>query len=169
MPIDLEKLQDVPSLLDVLISCEDVLDTCDVYAFENWGLGEVVKGPIIGRHKVQMWLLYRHDKMPDPKFCLRLLKLGIKSEIIRTDREENTLEEAPKDADDDRRFWMVKLTFPRRLLDQAAKNELEMYADEEIDLVNDANEAADAGIDDESAYQSDEQGPETLPYDPDMA
>jgi hypothetical protein len=156
--IDLEKLEDSTYLLDILIQMENVLDSLDIYVYRNWFEGEVVKGPIVRRHWLTFSLLYPHDKMPDPRAALRLLKHGVQVEF-NTMKEQvpgdvNHLDHEPeKDTN-----WMVTVTIPRRLVDQTEEADLEDYDDE----VNpdDVEDAKDSGLDDESQYQEDEQLPD---------
>lgn len=165
--IDLEKLEDSSHLLDILIQCENVLDSLDVYVYRNWYDGQVVEGPIVRRHWVTFSLLYPHHKMPDPRAALRLLKHGVQVEFNSVKRQldkpaattmptaDGTSQpDAEPDHDTD---WLVRITIPRRLLDQMEGADLEMYDDE----VNpdDVQAAQDIGLDDESQYQSDEQMP----------
>lgn len=162
--IDLEKLEDSTYMLDILLQCENVLDMFDVYTALNWFDGEVVKGPIVRRHWVSFSLLYPHDKMPDPRMALRLLKHGIQCEFNQVKREVagdvNTRDHEPKKPTD----WLVTITIPRRLLDQTEEAELEAYDDE----VNpdDVIAAKDIGLDDQSTLQQDEQAPEGMPQAP---
>jgi len=160
MAVDLAKIEDSSKLLDLLISCEDILDSSDVYSFLGWNAGEIIKGPIVRRHWVSMSLLYPYRKMPDPRASLRLLKIGVKVDFARIQREPeqnavgvNTKDES-KEAKESNTFWMITLTFPRHLLDITA-DDLEIY-DDEIDA-DDVESAEDSGLDSESAYQTDEQ------------
>ena len=62
----------------------------------------------------------------------------------------------------------MRLSFPRRLLDQNEEADLEMYDDD----VNpdDVEDAKDTGIDDESQMHADEQLPaDGMPQDPTQA
>ena len=183
MAIDLDKLEDASHLLSILLQMEDVLDSLDLYCFENWLDGEVVEGPIIRRHWVSMSLLYPSDKMPDPRAALRLLKHHI---MVEFDKIERTKTGTPKDTRNantpgagtsivqakagKERDWLVKITVPRRLLDQIAAADADTYEDDvEID---DVESAKDSGLDDQTAYtenQTDDAAPPNDPTVPDMA
>lgn len=175
MPIDLEKIQDTPHLLDILLQMEDVLDSLDVYVFKNWYLGEVAEGPVIRRYWLDFTLKYPYDKMPDPKAALRLLKHGIRVDFWKAklkgnefvDAEDDQVAEeegnmevgAKKDEKKDPAkdtVWLVRISIPRRLVSQMSADELDFY-DDEVD-VEDVEDAKDSGIDDESAYTSGEGG-----------
>lgn len=156
--IDIEKLEDSNYLLDILIQMENVLDSLDMYVYRNWYDGAVVEGPVVRRHWVSFSLLYPHHKMPDPRAALRLLKHGVQVEFNSVKREQSGEPghadyEPDKDTD-----WLVKITIPRRLLDQIEGVDLEDYDDE----VNpdDVEAAKDIGLDDESQFQTDEQLPD---------
>ena len=54
------------TLLDMLLEFEKTLDSLNLYAFKNWSKGEVLEGPTLSRHYINVKLLYVHDDMPDP-------------------------------------------------------------------------------------------------------
>jgi len=167
MPIDLEQLEDSTYLLDILIQVENVLDSLDIYVYRNWFDGEVVEGPIVRRHWVTISLLYPYKKMPDPRAALRLLKHGVQVEFNSLKRQQAGKPGQPDQEPDENTNWLVKVTIPRRLLDQIDAIDLEIYDDE----VNpeDVTAAKDIGLDDESPYQSDEQLPDQQqPMPPDQ-
>lgn len=160
MSIDLEKLQESPNLLDILLQMEDVLDQMDVYVFDNWLKGEVVEGPIVRRYWLDMTLKYPFKSMPDPRAALRLLKHGVRVDYEKaraTDdgKDHKTVEEKDKDVEEKDMYWLLRVSIPRRLVVQIDAAQHDFY-DEEID-VDDVEDAKDAGIDDESAYTEDEQ------------
>jgi hypothetical protein len=174
--LDLEKLEDTPHLLDILIKMEDIMDSLDIYCFKNWFNGEIVEGPIVRRHWLSFSLLYPRNRMPDPRASLRMLKHGIKVEFSKVKQNNKDFrpmsddkmpqldnkKETPEQIDNET-FWMVKITFPRRLMDQM-EADLDFYEDE-VDI-DDVESAKDSGIDDESAYNTDEQAPDQPQGDP---
>jgi hypothetical protein len=164
--IDLEKLEDTDYLLDILLQLEDILDSMDVYCYQNWFEGEVVDGPVVRRHWVTFTLRYPYRKMPDPRAALRLLKHGVQVEFNSVKQQELGTPQHPDAEPSHDTDWLVKITVPRRLLDQMEGSDLETYDDE----VNpdDVTAAKDIGLDDESAFQTDEQLPAD-PGQPDMA
>jgi hypothetical protein len=171
MAIDLEKLQDSPHLLDILLQMEDVLDSLDIYVFKNWYSGEIAEGPVVRRYWLDFTLKYPYDKMPDPKAALRLLKHGVRvdfwkakvkgEEFIDADEANQAQEtevgahEAEKKDDHKDTVWLVRISIPRHLVAQMSAEEMDFY-DEEVD-VDDVEDAKDSGIDDESAYMSDDE------------
>ena len=46
------------TLLDMLLEFEKTLDGLDLYAFKNWMKGEILEGPTLGRHFVNVKLMY---------------------------------------------------------------------------------------------------------------
>lgn len=176
MAFDIQKIQDSSHLLNILLQMEDVLDSLDIYVFKNWYLGEVAEGPIIRRYWLDFTLKYPLDKMPDPRAALRLLKHGIRvdywkarlqnGDFIDIENNENEnlddnsnqgmssseQQKSPDPAKD--AVWLVKISIPRRLVSQMSAEEMNFY-DEDIDI-EDVEDAKDSGIDEESAYYSDE-------------
>ena len=157
--IDLEKLEDSSYILDILIQCENVLDSLDIYVGHHWMEGEVVKGPVVKRHWVSIGLLYPHEKMPDPRMALRLLKHGIQVEYNEIKKKVagdiNIPDHEPHHPTD----WLVTITIPRRLLDQNEEADLSDDYEEEVNP-DDVTAAKDVGLDDQSVYQKDEQLPQ---------
>ena len=165
MAIDFDKIEESPHLLDVLVQMEDVLDSFDVYVFQNWIEGEIVEGPKVRRYWFDFTLRYPIKKMPDPKGAMRLLKHG-----LRINYEKATVENAdgsePK-AEDGKTpaptHWEVKISIPRRLLSAMNSAELDFY-DEEVE-VEDVEDAQDTGMSDETGYTDDAEG-EAMEGDP---
>ena len=153
--IDLDKLEDSSHLLDILIQMEGVLDGLDCYVYRHWADGEVVEGPIVRRHWVTFSLLYPYRKMPDPRAALRLLKHGVQVEYNKIKQAEAGPPGHPDQEPDKFTHWLIKITVPRRLLDQMEGADLELY-DDEVDP-EDVTAAKDIGLDQESQYQADEQ------------
>lgn len=151
MAIDFESLQESPHLLDVLVQMEDVLDSFDLYVFQNWIKGEVVEGPSVRRYWFDFTLRYPIDQMPDPKGAMRLIKHGIR---INYDKAvvENEDGEEPKDENDKPRstHWEIKISIPRRLISDMNSAELDFY-DEDVEI-EDVQDAQDSGMNDETGY-----------------
>ena len=190
MPIDLEKIEDSTQLLDLLVQMEDVLDSLDIYVYRNWFSGEVVEGPIVQRHFVSMSLLYPNAKMPDPRAALKLLKHGVQVEFNHMERAKANKQQlegnpagspaapvppatqagmnvsphlAPPEASKPQE-WLIKLRFPRRILDQIDAADLETYEDD-VDE-QDVTDAKDAGLTDDTGYEGDEASPNGDPNAP---
>lgn len=153
MPADIEKLEDSPHLLDLLIQMEDVLDSLDVYVFKNWIDGEIVEGPKVRRYWLDMTLKYDLKKMPDPRAGLRLLKHGVRVDFSKAHEEQSgetkDLDEADVDSEG-KKVWLVRISIPRRLIAELNAGQLDFY-DEEIDA-DDVQDAQDGGMNDETGY-----------------
>jgi hypothetical protein len=143
MALDLETIEDTPHVLDILLECEDLLDSLDIYVFQNWINGELIDGPRIKRYWVSITLQYAHKQMPDPRAGLRLLKHGILVSFEKGELEAM----ANKPAEP---IWLVKLEVPRRLL-SGVNNTASDYYDDEVDQ-DDLEGAKDMGIDNDTGY-----------------
>lgn len=162
MALDLEKLEDSPHLLDLLIQMEDVLDSLDTYVFRNWFDGEIVEGPKVRRYWLDMTLMFPAKKMPDPRAGLRLLKHGVRVDFRKGTQEEGgeyrdvSGIEGKGDKADNHTVWLVRISVPRRLISDIGAGELDFYEDE-LDDVEDVEDAQDSGMNDESGVVDPEQ------------
>lgn len=132
--LDIERINETPHLLDVLLEIEDVLDSMDLYVFKNWIRGEIIFGPHIKRYVVSISLKFHKGFMPDPLGGMRLQKHGIFVEFKTNEAED----------------WIVDLKIPRKLLNGMNDASTDFY-DDEID-VDDVEGAVDMGIDGETGY-----------------
>jgi hypothetical protein len=129
-------LSDNQSLLDVMISIEDYMDSLDLWAFKNWINGQIVDGPWVKRYWVIITAKYPYEEMPDPQGGLRLLKYGTKVKF------EKTFEEVPVDVKDPtqdidpetkkpkmvkKKIWYVHFKIPRKFIDEHNLNDLSLY------------------------------------------
>lgn len=165
--LDLDRFDESPHLLDILLQMEDVLDSLDLYVFKNWFSGQVVEGPNVHRYWLTMVLRYPMNKMPDPKGAKRLLRQNILVEYQRVNVSDKTSEEEAKAAEqggEDKakpNHWQITISIPRRLVSDMNAAELDFY-DEDIDA-DDVQDAQDSGMNDESGYHEDEQNPGAAP------
>jgi hypothetical protein len=168
MAIDFDKLQESPHLLDVLVQIEDVLDSFDLYVFQNWIEGEIVDGPKVRRYWFDVTLRYPLKKMPDPKGAMRLLKHGLRINYEKATVEdvENKTEEAEEtEGEEKATHWEVKISIPRRLLSAMNSAELDFY-DDEVEI-EDVEDAQDSGMNDETGYTDNDEaaeGDENAPF-----
>lgn len=132
--LDINRLNETPHLLDVLLEIEDVLDSMDLYVFKNWIRGEVIFGPHIKRYSISISLQFKKGFMPDPLGGMRMQKHGIFVEYKNT--EDGS--------------WVIDLGIPRRLINGMNDSDTDFY-DDEVDL-EDVESAVDMGIDGESGY-----------------
>lgn len=154
--------------LNILLEFEGVLDELHIYAYENWIKGEVIKGPIISKYWVEVYLLYPASQMPNPIAAERLIKHGcyvffqkdtltsnvrIKSPddlIMNQDRQKHVPDERTIDV------YVVKIVMPRHLLSDYDVRKINAM-DGEIDL-DEIVDAFDQGLDvDRNARNNEEQ------------
>jgi hypothetical protein len=162
MAIDIDKLEDAPHLLDLLIQMEDVLDSLDTYVFENWLDGTIVEGPKVRRYWLDMTLLYPANKMPDPRAGLRLLKHGVRVDYSKASQQAEE-EHRPLSSNEKRSdgpeatdsVWLVRVSIPRRLIAEINAGELDFY-DDEVDA-EDVQDAQDSGMNEDTATDADAQ------------
>jgi hypothetical protein len=144
--LDLSSIDENPHLLDILIQCEDVFDSLDVYVYKNWINGEVVEGPKIRKFWVTFSLMYAYEDMPDPRAAMRLVKHGI---YVKYHKEQ--VEHLQGDNED--YCWIIDIQIPRKLIRDMQHGDLDLY-NHEVDT-GDIKQAKDDGIDSESAYSQD--------------
>lgn len=133
MSSSLHNLFDSPHLTDILIEFENILDTLDVYLYKYWFDGYVLKGPVIRKYFIEVWL--RYEVLPDPKAAKRMTKHGILVELEPVKEKEKN------------KPWIVKIQVPKHLFGNLALSNFQDY-DDEVDL-EDVQDAIDAGLDTE--------------------
>ena len=170
---NLKRIYDQESLLDVLIEFEGTLDSLDMYAFANWIDGEIVSGPHLSRYWISITLKYDFKKMPDPRGGQRLLKHGAKVEYVKTTEKVviDVTEVEPADRDQEYEYdeergkpvrkkkdvsiWLVKVSIPRRFIEDMEKGTIHIEDEDEIVDLAAADEAEAEGLDDESIMNND--------------
>jgi len=166
-PRHAKRLHKHANLTDILIQIEDFFDGLDLYVFKNWFKGEIHKGPEIRRYWVDITLLYKYEDMPDPQGGVRLNKHGAKVHFTKELKEKaleiETQEDYRKDEKgkpniDEEPVWLVHVSIPRKFIEELDDDDLELYDDDsEVDTDN-VSDARDENIDQEDAYQDDEEG-----------
>lgn len=129
------------STVNTLMDFERVLDEADIYAFRNWGLGELVDGPIIKRYDVTCTFMWPSGLMPDPRGAKRLLPLGCKVGFKKTKIKVPIQIKEPDDYKPgthypkliDRTVWLVNIVMPKQLMEDIREGSVDI-ADQEIDL-----------------------------------
>lgn len=149
--------------VQTLMDFERVLDEADLYAFKNWGLGELVDGPIIGRYTVTCTFMWPKSLMPDPRGAKRLLPIGCKVGFKKTDIKVPVQIEKPSDFKPgthypkliDRTVWLVNIVIPKNLMEDIREGSVDI-ADQEIDL-EDLDDAYSKDYDTEDLKNEDGQ------------
>jgi len=127
--------------MSVLLDFERVLDEADLYAYENWELGEVVSGPESKRYTVSCILMYPYKLMPDPRGAKRLLSVGcnikFKKTIIKVPVDIESSEDFkpgthyPKLVERD--IWLVRIEMPKELMNDIREGSIDL-AGQTLDL-----------------------------------
>lgn len=171
---NIERLYNQESLLDILIEFEGVMDSMDLYAFENWIEGEVVDGPKLERYWITVTLKYPYEKMPDPAGGNRLLKHGARIEMgkftedvpVRLKDYEAEEQDKAYEFDqetgqyqrktEEQQYWLLEIRIPRRFIEDMEKG-MAIYDDAEDEMVDveDASAAENEGLDDEALISGD--------------
>lgn len=121
--------------LDVLLQFEKILDESGVYVYKNWEEGEVIEGPLIERHWVEVKLMYPKELMPEPVGALRLVNIGSrvffsKATFLSPVRIKTSWQygEGLKNATKNKKqpVWIVTIRIPRRLITQEIKDYLNL-------------------------------------------
>lgn len=157
----LDNLRDIEkngTLLDILLEFEEILDNHGMYVYKNWNLGEVVSGPKLSRHWLNVVLMYPYKKMPDPKAVSRLTDIGCEVTYKKSKFGTPVTPKSQADIDDDGKpktkshtVWLVDIFVPRKLVDSYTDETINV-GDEQINT-DDLSQAYDAGLDDESSVE----------------
>ena len=145
-----------------LLDFERVLDELDLYAFKNWGIGELVAGPDIGKYRVTCIFMWPERLMPDPRGARRLLPFDCEVRYKRTLMQVPMKIEDPSDYRPgtrkarlvEKKIWLVEITMPKALMSDIRTGSVELE-DQDIDL-EDLDSAYEQDLDQES-YQNDQQ------------
>jgi len=127
--------------MSTLLDFERVLDEADIYAFQNWELGELVDGPIIRKYEVVCTFMWPNGIMPDPRGAKRLLPLGCTIKFKKTQIKVPIQIKDPSDYKPgthypkviDRKVWLVNITIPKDLMNDIREGSIDL-AGQTIDL-----------------------------------
>ena len=145
-----------------LLDFERVLDELDLYAFQNWSIGELASGPTIGKYTVTCVFMWPEKRMPDPRGARRLLPFDCVVKYKKTMMAVPMKIETPSDYRPgthkarilEQKIWLVEITMPKSLMSDIRTGSLELE-DQDIDLA-DLDSAYEQDLDQEE-YQNDEQ------------
>jgi hypothetical protein len=110
--------------LNLLKDYERVFDELDLYVFENWRDGELVKGPIVERHWITCSFMWPEEKMPNPEAAKRLSEYGCSVKYLRDTMVVPRKIKTPDDVRpgtrkgklDEFPIWIVEVTMPKKLV-----------------------------------------------------
>jgi hypothetical protein len=131
---NIEQIYGSNNSLNILKDFERVIDELDVYVYDNWIDGELVAGPKESRYFVECTFMWPKDKMPEPKGGLRLLEYGCKvsigESVIAKVRKIKTPDDirpgTRKGKIDHEEIWLVKITMPKKLMNDITRGYTEM-------------------------------------------
>ena len=145
-----------------LLDFERVIDELDLYAFQNWDIGELVAGPDIGKYTVTCVFMWPEKRMPDPRGARRLLPFDCTVKFKKTTMKVPVKIETPSDYRPgthkakimEQKIWLVEITMPKSLMSDIRTGSIELE-DQDIDLA-DLDDAYEQDID-QDEYQNDQQ------------
>jgi hypothetical protein len=125
---NLDTIHNSPNVIDTLVEIDRILDRMDIYSYENWIKGEIVDGPFVERHWVELTLMYPLKLMPNPDAAMRLIKNGCKvkfgKDVIETFAKVKNSEDLVTTVDGERvprivkkKVWLINVRIPKALLD----------------------------------------------------
>jgi hypothetical protein len=130
--------------LNLLKDFERVIDELDTYVYDNWIEGELVQGPIESRYWVQCTFMWPKEQMPEPQGGKRLLDYGCKVQFaetklarVRKIKKPDDIRPGTKkgkiDHDD---VWMVKITMPKKLMNDINRGYRNLDKNKVEDILN---------------------------------
>lgn len=145
--------------MSTLLDFERVLDEADLYAYQNWELGELVQGPDSGRYSVSCVFMWPYKLMPDPSGAKRLAAIGcnvsFKKSKIKVPIEIKNYDDFvqgtryPKGVE--KKVWLVCIEVPKELMNEIKEGSIDL-ADQTIDL-DDIETAYEDDLDKENSQQ----------------
>jgi len=163
--------------MSTLLDFERVLDEADLYAFQNWEIGELVSGPNIKRYTVDCIFMYPFKLMPNPKGAKRLLTVGCNVKFKKTTMKVPVKIQSADDYKPgthypklvDRDVWLVMIEMPKELMNDIREGSIELAGKdvdlEELDSAYDDDLDKQEGEDEEEQDQAMDQGMGQMPPD----
>ena len=151
---NIEQIYGSNNSLKLLKDFERVIDELDVYVYENWIDGELVEGPKESRYFVECTFMWPQDKMPEPKGGMRLIDYGCKVKWAESTLAKVRRIKTPDDIRPGTRkgkidlvpVWMVKITMPKKLMNDINRGYTELDRNKVEDIIN-VGGGVNAGID----------------------
>lgn len=145
--------------MSTILDFERVLDEADVYAFQNWLKGELVKGPVTRRYSVKCVFMWPYNLMPDPSAAKRLVAIGCN---VKFAKSKIKVPIEVKDYDDfvpgtrypkmvEKKVWFVEIEIPKDLMNELKEGSIDL-ADQTIDL-EDIDQAYEEDLDKENTQE----------------
>jgi len=146
-----------------LLDFERVLDEMDIYAFQNWSLGELVEGPEISRYSIACTFLWPEHLMPDPRAGKRLIPFGCSIAYKKTDMKVPVKVKTENDFIPNTKvpklksvkIWLVEIVMPKDLISDIREGSVELE-DQRIDL-EDLDLAYEEDVEQDAVIDNDEE------------
>jgi hypothetical protein len=141
---NIEQIYGSNNSLALLKDFERVLDELDVYVFDSWIDGELVEGPKESRYYVECTFMWPQDQLPEPAGGKRLLEYGCRVQVaeskIATVRKIKTPDDirpgTRKGKIDHKDIWMIKISMPKKLMNDINRGYTELDKNKIEDIVN---------------------------------
>jgi len=163
--------------LTQLLDFERVLDEMNLYAFQNWKMGELIEGPNVGRYRMSCTFMWPFSLMPDPAGAERLLIFGAKIKWGRDWLEYPIKIQSPDDYRPGtkkprmarKQIWTVEINLPKHLIknvqqgsdhnlnSQLNLDELDAAYEKDLDKMGINQDQTQQSINDEMAAASGEE------------
>lgn len=161
--------------MSTLLDFERVLDESDLYAYQNWILGELVQGPDIGKYTVTCTFMWPYKLMPDPTGAKRLAVIGCttkfaKSKIkvpIEVTNYEDFVQGTRYPKMVEKPVWFVQIEIPKDLMNEIKEGSIDL-ADQTIDL-EDIDDAYEEDLDKQNTQEEGLEGSDTMDIGGDMS
>lgn len=135
---NVETLYSTNSSLSILKDMERVLDELNIYVYDNWIDGEIVKGPNAERHWISAVFMWPVNKMPDTQGAKRLAdygcKIRYKKSVLLKPRKIRTPDDlrpgTKKGKLDRHQVWIVEIIMPRNLVSDIYNGYMSKMRDE---------------------------------------
>ena len=141
---NIENIYGSNNSLNLLKDFERVIDELDIYVYENWIDGELVSGPSESRYFVECTFMWPKEDMPEPQGGLRLLDYGCKVKFAETKLAKVRKIKTPGDIRPGTRkgkidyedIWMVKITMPKKLMNDVNRGYRNLDKNKVEDILN---------------------------------
>lgn len=151
---NIEQIYGSNNSLNLLKDFERVIDELDVYVYDNWIDGELVSGPHDSRYFVECTFMWPKKKMPEPQGGMVLVDYGCKvefgesriSKVRKIKKPEDIRPGTRKGKIDHEDVWMVKITMPKKLMNDINRGYTELDKNKVEDILT-VNGGVNAHID----------------------
>lgn len=122
---NIKKIYASDNVLNSIVGMEKVMDDVNVYAYENWKLGELVDGPHVTKYDTTATFMWENQHMPNPEGGIRIINLGgqveYKKDVKLVPRRIKTYNDyrpgTRKAKLDEMPVWLVKITIPNTVIE----------------------------------------------------